>query len=139
MIIHFRPFDLDPSSTTQVHPQFRSSKAPKPITCIFSFDLTLHKIFITCKPSLLIFSFLYTQILCQYLGPISQTKYLGPKTSDQNLESIPRTNTSDQKPQIKTLDQYLGPIPRTKTLIFHPIHTFPSEKVLAYIYAPSVP
>ena len=105
MISHY---DLDPSLDLIHHQMLRcifsldQAKHQKPITCIFSFDITLHNIFITCALSPFIFSSLYTQILCQYLGP----KPLRTNTLDQIL----RVNTSNQIPWTK----YLGSIPRTK-------------------------
>ena len=105
--IMIRNYVHDPSLDVIHHQTLRcilslyQAKHQKPITCIFSFDLTLHKIFITCVLSPLIFSFLYNQILCQYLKP----KPLMTNTLDQ----IPRVNTSDQIPWTQnTLDQNLG-------------------------------
>ena len=88
MITHYDP---DPSLDLIHHQTLRcilsldQSKHQKPITCIFYFDLKLHKIFITSVLIPWIFSSLYTQILCQYLGSIPRTKYLVPNTLDQNL------------------------------------------------------
>jgi len=72
MISHY---DLDPSLDLIYHHTLKcilsldQAKRQKPITCILAFDLTLHKIFITCALSPLIFSSLYSFSLCQYFRP----------------------------------------------------------------------
>ena len=99
-LIMLNHYDPDPSLGLIHHQTLRyilssnKEKHQKPITCIFSFDLTLHKILNTCTIIPSIFSSLYTQILCQYLGP----KPL-------------RANTLDQ-------------ISRIKMLAFQHVHTF---------------
>ena len=75
MISRFMSFDPNSSLDLIHHEILRCILSPnqekhqKPITCIFYFDLTLHKIFITHALSPLIFSSLYSFSLYQYLRP----------------------------------------------------------------------
>ncbi len=130
MIIHFKPYDLDPSLDRILHQPLRcilssdQEKHQKPITCIFYFDLTLHMIFITCKHSPLIFSFLYTQILFQYFEP-------KPQLCCQYSLMVSRFFAV-----LIIITQYHGRNPwYSLSFIFHPIRAFSSLKVHAYVYA----
>ena len=130
MIIHLMSYDPNPSLDCIHHQTLRcilsSDQAQhlKPITCIFSLDLTLHKIFITFTPSPFIFSSLYISFLFQYLRPKPQLccwYYL--------MVSIFFV-------VLITMGQYHGRNPwYSLTFIFHPMHSFPSMKVCAYVYS----
>ena len=71
MIIHFRSYEPDPSLDLINHPPLMcilnsdQENHKKRITCIFSFDLTLHRILIPCALIPLIFSYLYSFSLSQ--------------------------------------------------------------------------